>query len=192
MLAGYKFVAKFLRGYKSVLEVGCGDAFLTRMVRQEIEQVVAVNIDPVFIDHARKREDPRWRVDLHVHDILVGTFTGQVGERFDAAYCIDVFEHIERAKSDIFIGNIRESIKLSSIFNCGIPSLESRKFGSPASKAGHVNYMSGMTLKKELEQLFEHVFLFSMNDELIHTGYKKMAHYLFCLCVNKMTRIRLE
>ena len=29
------------------------------------------------------------------------------------------------------------------------------------------------------------VFMFSMNDEVVHTGYHKMAHYLFGLCTGK-------
>jgi hypothetical protein len=35
-LARYKFVAKALRGSKNVLEVGCGDAFHSRLVQQEV------------------------------------------------------------------------------------------------------------------------------------------------------------
>jgi hypothetical protein len=27
--------------------------------------------------------------------------------------------------------------------------------------------------------------MFSMNDEVVHTGYHKMAHYLFALCCEK-------
>jgi hypothetical protein len=27
--------------------------------------------------------------------------------------------------------------------------------------------------------------MFSMNDEVVHTGYHKMAHYLFALCCHK-------
>ena len=31
---------------------------------------------------------------------------------------------------------------------------------------------------------FNNVYLFSMNDEVLHTGYKPMSHYLFALCAN--------
>src|SRR5262249_47894355 len=33
-----------------------------------------------------------------------------------------------------------------------------------------------------LEKYFAHVFIFSMNDEVVHTGFSPMAHYLFALC----------
>jgi hypothetical protein len=35
-MARYKFVAKMLAGRKSVLEVGCGDAFCAPIVRQTV------------------------------------------------------------------------------------------------------------------------------------------------------------
>ena len=37
LLARYKFVAKMFSGLARVLEVGCADAFATRIVRQEVE-----------------------------------------------------------------------------------------------------------------------------------------------------------
>ena len=64
----------------------------------------------------------------------------------------------------------------------GTPSLESQAYASPPSKAGHVNCKTGTELKALLEKYFEHVFMFSMNDEVVHTGFSPMAHYLFALC----------
>mgnify|MGYP007028595943 CR=1 FL=1 len=36
-------------------------------------------------------------------------------------------------------------------------------------------------------RFFDNVFLFSMNDEVVHTGFTPMAHYLFALCVGPKT-----
>jgi hypothetical protein len=33
-----------------------------------------------------------------------------------------------------------------------------------------------------MQRYFKHVFMFSMNDEVVHTGFFPMAHYLFALC----------
>ena len=38
-----------------------------------------------------------------------------------------------------------------------------------------------------LKNYFENVFLFSMNDEVVHTGFTPMAHYLFAVCCQKKT-----
>ena len=43
-LARYKFVAKMLSGAKQVLEVGCADAFATRIVVQEVAGLTAVDL----------------------------------------------------------------------------------------------------------------------------------------------------
>jgi hypothetical protein len=67
----------------------------------------------------------------------------------------------------------------------GMPSLESQSYASPISRAGHVNCKTMPDLKLLLEQYFHNVFAFSMNDELIHTGYHKMAQYILMLCCEK-------
>ena len=38
-LSRYKFTAKLLAGRKHVLEIGCADAFGTRIVRQEVQKL---------------------------------------------------------------------------------------------------------------------------------------------------------
>ena len=40
-------------------------------------------------------------------------------------------------------------------------------------------------LARVMARHFENVFLFSMNDEVVHTGFHPMAHYLFTLCVGR-------
>jgi len=64
----------------------------------------------------------------------------------------------------------------------GTPSLESQAYASKASKEGHVNCKSAPDLKELMQRHFHNVFLFSMNDEVVHTGFHPLAHYLFALC----------
>ena len=42
-----------------------------------------------------------------------------------------------------------------------------------------------------MEKFFRNVFMFSMNDEVLHTGFEKMSNYIFALCVNKNENINL-
>jgi 2-polyprenyl-3-methyl-5-hydroxy-6-metoxy-1,4-benzoquinol methylase len=171
-LARYKFVAKMFSGRKRVLEVGCGDAFGTRLVQQEVGRVTAVDFDPIFIEDARSRLDPLWPMDIFVHDMLSGPVPG----RFDGAYCLDVLEHIKPAREQLFMKNFIASLAPDAAAIIGIPSLESQAYASPQSKAGHVNCKSGADFKKFLEGYFRNVFVFSMNDEVVHTGFFPMAH----------------
>jgi 2-polyprenyl-3-methyl-5-hydroxy-6-metoxy-1,4-benzoquinol methylase len=179
-LARYKFVAKMFSGRKRVLEVGCGDAFGTRLVQQEVGRVTAVDFDPIFIEDARSRLDPLWPMDIFVHDMLSGPVPG----RFDGAYCLDVLEHIKPAREQLFMKNFISSLAPDAAAIIGIPSLESQAYASPQSKAGHVNCKSGADFKKFLEGYFRNVFVFSMNDEVVHTGFFPMAHYLLGLCTS--------
>jgi 2-polyprenyl-3-methyl-5-hydroxy-6-metoxy-1,4-benzoquinol methylase len=177
VLARYKFVSKMLSGMPRVLEVGCADAFATRIVAQEVGSITAVDFDPVFIDDVKARMDQRWPIDARVHDMLQGPLQGE----FDAAYAIDVLEHIPADKEHIFLENIVSSITDSGILLVGIPSIQSQAYASPPSKAGHVNCKDAPGLRATMSRYFRNVFIFSMNDEVVHTGYYPMAHYLFAL-----------
>jgi len=177
-LARYKFVAKMLDGYERVLEVGCADAFATRLVQQVATHVTAIDFDPIFIDDARSRLNPYWPLDLAVHDMLSSPVRGE----YDAIFSLDVLEHIQQSQERVFITNMLSGLKSSGTLIIGMPSLESQAYASPQSKAGHVNCKSGPALKELFQDYFDNVFLFSMNDEVIHTGYSQMAHYLIVLC----------
>ena len=71
------------------------------------------------------------------------------------------------------------------MFICGSPSLESQLYASQQSKEGHVNCKNGLELKQFLNRYFENTFLFGMNDEVLHTGFSPMCHYLFILACGK-------
>jgi hypothetical protein len=179
VLSRYKFVAKMLTGLDRVLEVGCADAFGTRVVMQEVGSVTALDFDPVFIEDAKSRALPGDRAEYLVHDMLGGPAPGAP---YAAAYSLDVIEHIPAADEDRFVGNIAASLADDGVFVIGSPSLESQRYASPPSKAGHVNCKSHKDFRALMRRHFGNVFLFSMNDEVVHTGYAPMAHYLLALC----------
>jgi cyclopropane fatty-acyl-phospholipid synthase-like methyltransferase len=181
VLSRYKFAAKMLSGKSRVLEVGCGDAFPIRLLLQEVGAVHAVDIDPTFIQDAQERMDPEWPFTCAVHDMVSGPVAGT----FDAAFSLDVLEHIAQSDERKFISNIVSSLTDDGVLLVGMPSLESQAYASPLSKIGHVNCKSGKDLKTLLETYFSNVFLFSMSDEVVHTGYQPMAQYLMALCVGK-------
>lgn len=180
-LARYKFVSKMLEGRQKVLEVGCADAFGTRVVQQTVGAVTAVDIDPVFIEDARARMNSHWPLEVFVHDLLETPVPGE----FDAAYALDVLEHITPEEEETFLTNMMASVCETGIVIIGMPSLESQAFASPQSKAGHVNCKNGNELKKTMQKWFNTVFVFSMNDEVVHTGFYPMAHYLLAVCCHK-------
>ena len=158
VLARYKFVSKMFSGMQKVLEVGCADAFGTRVVRQEVPEVVATDFDMM---------------------------AGPLKENFDGAYAVDVIEHIPAEQEHQFIGNMAASLNPHGVCLIGSPSLQSQVYASPASKEGHINCKDAPGLKKLMSAHFHNVFIFSMNDEVVHTGFHPLAHYLWALCCQR-------
>jgi 2-polyprenyl-3-methyl-5-hydroxy-6-metoxy-1,4-benzoquinol methylase len=180
-LARYKFVAKMLAGAGSVLEVGCSDGFASRIVAQDVKSLTAVDFDPEFIDDARARNSDRWPIEFRLHDLTAGSVQGE----FEAAYALDVLEHIPVADEVAFLRNLIAPVRAQGVVILGMPSLQSQKYASPQSREGHVNCKDQKSFKALMETMFHTVLMFSMNDEVVHTGYAPMAHYLFAVCCGK-------
>jgi cyclopropane fatty-acyl-phospholipid synthase-like methyltransferase len=181
IFARYKFVAKMLQGCARVLEVGCGDAFFSRIVRQEVDHLMAVDFDAELVADARDRGSDRWPIEVKVHDMLDGPVEGA----FDGAYSLDVLEHISVADEDRFLSNMVASLDPHGTVIIGMPSLQSQAYASAHSKIGHVNCKDQHDFKRLMQKYFHNVYVFSMNDEVVHTGYHAMAHYNLVLCCGK-------
>ena len=179
--ARYKFVAKMLAGCRHVLEVGCGDAFFSRVVRQDVKQLTGIDLDPAFVEDANARASDKWPIEVRLHDMMKGPIEGS----FDGAYSLDVLEHIEAADEDQFLRNVLASLEPHGTLIIGMPSLQSQTYASAHSKIGHVNCKDQPDLKRLMLKYFHNVFAFSMNDEVVHTGYHAMAHYNLVHCCGK-------
>lgn len=180
-LARYKFVSKILQDYNHVLEVGCGDGFNSRVVKQAVNKLTCIDFDPIFINNAKENINKKWKINFFKHDIL----KDKLKIKYDAIYSLDVLEHIHKKNEQKFLKNTITNLKKEGVYIVGMPSIESQKFASPTSKKGHVNCKTGESLKSLLKKYFKNVFLFSMNDEVVHTGFSKMAHYIICICCAK-------
>lgn len=183
-LARYKFVAKMIAGARSAVEVGCGDGFGSRVVRQAVSSLIAVDFDARFIASARSTASDRFPVEYRQHDMLAGPLKPQV----EAAYSLDVLEHIRPADEHVFLSNIAASLTARGVCVVGTPSLESQAYASKYSKLGHVNCKTQDELRSAMADHFSNVFMFSMNDEVVHTGYSKMSHYNIALCCGPAIR----
>jgi 2-polyprenyl-3-methyl-5-hydroxy-6-metoxy-1,4-benzoquinol methylase len=177
----YKFVAKLLAGRKSVLEIGCADAFASRLVRQTVQKLTVSDFDPAWIAEARRQSRSPWDFASVVHNFLESPLLNH----FDGVYALDVLEHIPPAEEVEFLRHICASLDEDGVLILGTPSLQSQVHASPASKEGHVNVKDGEALKASLLAFFRTVFVFSMNDEIVHTGYYPMAHYLLAVGCHK-------
>lgn len=181
LFSRYKFVSKMIGGAENVLEVGCQEGLATAVVAAVVEKITAVDFYRKYIeaceDHAVKYVD---NVEFVGLDIIDGPIKGD----FDAAYSIDVLEHIDPEQEDVFMRNISMSMTKHGTFVVGTPSLEGQKYTASWNKTGHLNCKNGEDLRAFCGRYYHNVFMFGMNDEVIHTGFMPMSQYLFALCVN--------
>jgi 2-polyprenyl-3-methyl-5-hydroxy-6-metoxy-1,4-benzoquinol methylase len=180
LLSRYKFVSKLFENFDHVLEIGCGDGTGSIIVKQAVKNLTAVDFDPIFIENAMERQDEKWPINFQVHDIMQDSLPN----KFDGIFALDVLEHIPKDVEDLFIENSLKSLNDTGVCIFGMPSIQSQLYASKASQEGHVNCKSGDELKTTLKKYFHNVFIFSMNDEVVHTGFTPMAQYLFAVCTN--------
>lgn len=178
-LARYKFVSKMLAGKKFVAEIGCGDGWFSKVVRQEVDDLHLYDFDKRFIDAIHESGE----MNAYCHDITKGTIEHckEYGG-YQGIYSLDVMEHILPKDLEWYLRNIADSLHPDGVAIFGMPSLESQKYASEASKIGHVGCLSYYQFKRELESAFKSVLVFGMSDETIHTGFGPMCHYLMGVC----------
>ncbi len=175
LLSRYKFCAKMLAGKKKILEVGCGDSFGTAIVLQSVDSVHGIDIEPLVIEDNIKRVEYGKRCTYEVIDITARSLNND----FDGAFALDVIEHIPSGLERQFMANIYSSLKPDGVCIIGTPNINAQQYASKESSEGHINLKSAETLRDLMSSFFQNVFIFSMNDEVVHTGFYPMAHYLF-------------
>jgi SAM-dependent methyltransferase len=182
MLARYKFVAKMFSGFADVLEVGCGDAWASRVVKQHVHRLTGVDMDERFLRQAAYNANGNWTISLREQNVLCEP----INSLHDGIYLLDVLEHVSQENEDLFLQNILRGLKFNGALIVGMPSLSSQAL-IPAERRdpGHINCKDEADFKSFMQKYFNNVFIFSMNDEFVHTGNTNMAHYLLALCCGK-------
>ena len=177
----YKFCAKLLEGKQKVLEIGCGDALGLPIVAQSVGRVYATDWDAKVIEENKQRAAFIGNCTFSHFNIIESPFA----ETLDAVYLLDVIEHVEPSKETRLMEHIAKSLSHAGICLVGTPNKEAARFASPQSEVGHINLKTHRELRTLMGQHFSNVFLFSMNDEVVHTGFYPMAHYLIAMGVGR-------
>jgi hypothetical protein len=178
-LARYKQAAKMLSGLRTVAEIGCADGFCSRVVSQEVKQLCLHDVDQEWVAQARVVA-----ADFADSVARINIVEERLPSLFDGVYLLDVLEHISPDDEQRAFENIRYSLRDHGVCVVGSPSLESQQYARALSREGHVNCKTGDELRTFLEGHFHRVFMFGMNDEVLHTGFLPMCHYLLALCVS--------
>ncbi|CAM3938106.1 MULTISPECIES: class I SAM-dependent methyltransferase [Pseudoalteromonas] len=175
-LARYKFVLKMLKKNSSVIELGCSDGFGTQLLKERASKIHAVDFDHRAINWAKEHLADE-KVEFIQSDILTADYG-----KHDMVFSLDVIEHIYPENEHLFIESVKRNLADNGAVIIGTPNITAEKYATLNEQ--HVNLYSGERLQETFEQHFHNVFLFGMNDEVLHTGYTPMCHYLFVLACN--------
>ncbi len=183
-IARYKFAMKMIgniyeKDEKSILDIGCNDGFGTYFISEYAKKVIGVDFDRDAIDFAIANSESNV-IEYKCEDFL----NKKYGD-FDGVISFDVIEHIYPEHVCDYMKTVLENLKYTGTFVIGTPSLESQLYSKENVKGAHVNVYKGEDFYKMLKQYFYNVYLFTQNDEVIHTGHLQMANYLIAVCSHK-------
>ena len=181
VLSRYKFCAKMLEGKGSVLEVGCGDAFGAPLMAQAVDKLHCVDWEERNVTGNRSRLSHLKNVTFETVDISKDTLSSL----YDGVFSIDVIEHLEPEYEKVFIENMVQMLNQHGVMIIGTPNETASQYATFSSEHQHINLKTASSLKSLMANYFHNTFIFSMNDEMVHTGYYPMAHYLFAMGVDK-------
>ena len=172
VLARYRFAAKMACANRRVLELGCSEGIGVPILTEFATKYTGVDMDGPAISAAKANfSGGKCR-------FIKGDFLEKKYGHFDAVISLDVIEHINKRFEAQFFNTIRKNLGRDGLCVIGTPNIASEQYASSTSRLGHVNLYSADRLVKSLRTLFHNVFIFSMNDELVHTGFTPMAHFL--------------
>lgn len=172
----YKFAAKMIGRERRVLDIGCGEGLGTWLLAVECGSAVGIDFDEEAIACGRSAW-PGEQIELRCGD----AFELATDEDWDAVVNFDVIEHIEPEHAGAFLDKIAGLLTPEGVAVIGTPNVTTRQYASAVTNAGHINLYDAERLVGELRERFEFVFLFGANDEVVHTGFPPMSHYLIAL-----------
>ncbi len=175
VLARYKFCARMLTGKGRVVEIGCGDAIGTPIAAEFVDHVLAIELEDRLIRSNKKRLSGIKNITFLPGDFLRMSPRGG----YDAVFSIDVLEHIPKQEEDLFFRQTCRWLTKHGVCIVGTPNITASRYASASSRGHHDNLYSFDRLRTTLGRHFRNVFMFSMNDEVVHTGFGAMAQYLF-------------
>ncbi len=187
ILARYKFAVKMMANRKGlrVLDFGCNDGLGTLMIQQDCDcaEVIGIDLDGEAVAWANKNI-ANDRLRFIEGDILKADIFPQKG---DAVVSLDVIEHIPLEDESRYFEAICRNLRDDGFVVIGTPNITMQPYASPWNKIAHINNYDQRRLYEAMSRYFENVFIFGMNDEVLHTGMYPFACYIMALGCGKKT-----
>jgi len=178
----YKFCAKMIGEIPKVriLELGCGEGLGTILLAENCHEVVGIDIDNDAIEWAKVTLKEKSNLYFETDD-----FIGKTYGIFDVVVLLDVIEHIPKESEKEMFEGIVNNLSNDGYCIVGTPNITASVYASSPSKVGHINLFDAERLRDAMSKYFKNVFMFGMNDEVVHTGFYPMCQYLLVIGCNK-------
>lgn len=173
----FKFASKLISQNDTLLDIGCGQGLSSIFFSDYCKFVYGVDLLSDFLNHNRKNIK---FIKKNIFNIHKKNFNRKI----NIITLIDFIEHFKKSDGALILSKCSKLLeKKGGTLIIGTPSVYSSKYRSKRSKKQHIHEYDGMELKNLCSQYFNRTFLFSMNDELVHTGFYKLAWFNFVICV---------
>ena len=182
-LARFKFVSKMLDKNDRIIDVGCGGGLSTFYYSNFCSKALGIDNDSrrkkEWCSHKSKKLD-----FIHLDAKSLDKI------KFDANCIINVdfIEHISKKEGINFIKDCKHYLenqtnKRNKMLIIGTPSYYSKKYRAKHNLKHHKYEYKPEELYNLCSKNFSRVLKFSMNDELVHTGFDKLGWFFFLICI---------
>ncbi len=173
----FKFASKLISQNDTLLDIGCGQGLSSIFFSDYCKFVYGVDLLSDFLNHDRKNIKFIKKSIFNIHK-------KNFNRKINIITLIDFIEHFKKSDGALILSKCSKLLeKKGGTLIIGTPSVYSSKYRSKRSKKQHIHEYDGMELKNLCSQYFSRTFLFSMNDELVHTGFYKLAWFNFVICI---------
>jgi 2-polyprenyl-3-methyl-5-hydroxy-6-metoxy-1,4-benzoquinol methylase len=173
VLSRYKFTARLATRGKRVLELGCGEGVGSRLLAEFAQSYIGIDADEEAVATARRNlTDAKYT-------FLAGNFLGRCLGAYDTVVSLDLLQHLDPAEEPVFFDTCHANLGADGVCVVGLPN------PAPASPDIPLNRFDDGRLKTTLQRYFHNVFLFGLNEELVHTGLLSRADFLIAVGVYK-------
>lgn len=178
-LARFKFVAKLLSKEDTVLDLGCGNGYSSYFFSKFCKKVTGVDLYANIPAVSKKMAAENLtfiKADILSPPAIISNYGTTV------VTAIDVIEHFHKKDGEKIVGIYSKILSAHGMMIIGTPNKFSEMYRSRQSKDIHFYEYRPDELKELCNKYFNRTILFSMNDELVHTGFYKLAWFIFVCC----------
>ncbi len=178
-MARYKVASSMLPKDRNIdiLELGCGEGIGSIFLAENGHRVTAIDIDEEYIKNAKKN------INNDNIDFICEDFLSMEYGKFDAVISLGILHMLDKKDDERFFNTVTANLVKDGMLIISLPNKTASQYASKAGSITNVNMYTGELLYKRLREYFRHVFIFGMNDEVLHTGYYDMCHHFLAVAL---------